>query len=237
MLRTGSQAMPRFLERRVGPASRSPSKITIQFLFSIAPRSMVRTIEIQGITSCLPATSPPCAKMKHASPTVRNLRKASTSSLLKAIFLRESRSRSNACYDSKKNSSPRLSRIFPERGDRKSTKDEVVVRPLSKVVKSPNSQGWNFDHCLNTRQPSAIRKARPFVTRLSDGHTHRREIERRLHQQQEFAGRLIDSFPDLILVLNTSARYTFVVPLQEILGYETQRNSGWILATALIPRI
>jgi len=40
--------------------------------------------------------------------------------------------------------------------------------------------------------------------------TERREMERRLHQQQEFARRLVDSFPDLILVLDISANYTFV---------------------------
>src|SRR5499427_2211881 len=51
--------------------------------------------------------------------------------------------------------------------------------------------------------------------------TERREIERRLRQQQEFARRLVDNFPDLILVLDTNSRYTFVSPRsREILGYE-----------------
>jgi two-component system NtrC family sensor kinase len=49
----------------------------------------------------------------------------------------------------------------------------------------------------------------------------RREMERRLHKEQEFARRLVDSFPDLILVLDTEAHYTFVSPrCQDILGYE-----------------
>ncbi len=51
--------------------------------------------------------------------------------------------------------------------------------------------------------------------------TERREIERRLRQQQEFARRLVDNFPDLILVLDTNRQYTFVSPRsREILGYE-----------------
>src|SRR5207245_390999 len=51
--------------------------------------------------------------------------------------------------------------------------------------------------------------------------TERREMERRLHQQQEFARRLVDNFPDLILVLDTNAHYTFVSPrCTEVLGYE-----------------
>src|SRR5215831_881808 len=51
--------------------------------------------------------------------------------------------------------------------------------------------------------------------------TERREIERRLRQQQEFARRLVDNFPDMILVLDTNKQYTFVSPRsREILGYE-----------------
>jgi len=56
--------------------------------------------------------------------------------------------------------------------------------------------------------------------------TERREMERRLHQQQEFARRLVDNFPDLILVLDAQSQYTFVSPrCEEVLGYalsETQ---------------
>jgi two-component system NtrC family sensor kinase len=55
--------------------------------------------------------------------------------------------------------------------------------------------------------------------------TERREIERRLHQQQELARRLVDSFPDLILVLDTEARYTFVSPrCTDILGYDLEET-------------
>src|SRR5439155_376727 len=53
--------------------------------------------------------------------------------------------------------------------------------------------------------------------------TERREMERRLHQQQEFARRLVDSFPDLILVLDANAHYTFVSPrCKDVLGYDIE---------------
>jgi len=53
--------------------------------------------------------------------------------------------------------------------------------------------------------------------------TERREMERRLHQQQEFARRLVDNFPDLILVLDTAAHYTYVSPrCKEVLGYDVE---------------
>jgi PAS domain S-box-containing protein len=50
--------------------------------------------------------------------------------------------------------------------------------------------------------------------------TERREMEHRLHQQQEFARRLVDSFPDLIFVLDADSHYTFISPrCHEVLGY------------------
>src|SRR2546425_4220176 len=53
--------------------------------------------------------------------------------------------------------------------------------------------------------------------------TEHREMERRLHQQQEFARRLVDNFPDLILVLDAASHYTFVSPrCKEVLGYDVE---------------
>jgi two-component system NtrC family sensor kinase len=57
--------------------------------------------------------------------------------------------------------------------------------------------------------------------------TEQREMERRLHREQEFAGRLMDSFPDLVIVLDTQARYTFVSPqIMDILGYRPEELIG-----------
>ena len=49
--------------------------------------------------------------------------------------------------------------------------------------------------------------------------TARREMERSLHEQQEFARRLIESFPDLIVVLDHDSKFTFVSNrIREVLG-------------------
>lgn len=63
--------------------------------------------------------------------------------------------------------------------------------------------------------------------------TERREIERRLQQEQEFVRRLIASFPDVIAVLDCEGRYTYIsqrvedmlgAPPREYIGEEvTQR--------------
>lgn len=50
--------------------------------------------------------------------------------------------------------------------------------------------------------------------------TERGQMERRLREEQEFVRRLVASFPDIIVVLDTNGRYTFVSPrIQEFLGY------------------
>ena len=84
--------------------------------------------------------------------------------------------------------------------------------------------------CLNTS--SAVRDTGGKIVRyqgaLADI-TERRSIEKRLYQQQEFARRLVDSFPDLIFVCDTERRYTFVSPkVEEVLGYNTQETIGTI---------
>ncbi len=57
--------------------------------------------------------------------------------------------------------------------------------------------------------------------------TQRREMEKRLHQEQEFARRLVDSFPDLIVVLDNMGRYTWVSPrIKEVLGYAPEELIG-----------
>jgi PAS domain S-box-containing protein len=51
--------------------------------------------------------------------------------------------------------------------------------------------------------------------------TERRKLERQLLQQEEFRRRLLESFPDLILVADLEERYTFVsARVRDLLGYE-----------------
>jgi PAS domain S-box-containing protein len=51
--------------------------------------------------------------------------------------------------------------------------------------------------------------------------TERRKLERQLLHQEEFRRHLLESFPDLILVVDLQERYAFVSPrVQDLLGYE-----------------
>jgi PAS domain S-box-containing protein len=69
---------------------------------------------------------------------------------------------------------------------------------------------------------SAIRDGAGKISRIQGtlvDITEHVEIERRLHQEQEFGRRLVECFPDLIVALDTDARFTFVSPRsEEILG-------------------
>ncbi len=57
--------------------------------------------------------------------------------------------------------------------------------------------------------------------------TERRKMEQQLAQQEEFRRRLLESFPDLILVVDPEERYTFVsARARDLLGYEPQDMLG-----------
>jgi PAS domain S-box-containing protein len=57
--------------------------------------------------------------------------------------------------------------------------------------------------------------------------TEKRKMERQLEHQEEFRSRLLESFPDLILVVDLEERYTFVSSrARDLLGYEPQEMLG-----------
>jgi PAS domain S-box-containing protein len=57
--------------------------------------------------------------------------------------------------------------------------------------------------------------------------TEQREMEHRLHREQQFARRLMDSFPDLVVALDAESRYTFVSPqIVDLLGYRPEELIG-----------
>jgi PAS domain S-box-containing protein len=64
----------------------------------------------------------------------------------------------------------------------------------------------------------------------------RLEMEKSLHQQQEFARRLIESFPDIICVLDREGCYTFVSNrVREALGYPPEELIGARFGTRIEP--
>jgi len=57
--------------------------------------------------------------------------------------------------------------------------------------------------------------------------TEKRNMERQLAQQEEFRSRLLESFPDLILVVDLGERYTFVSSRsKDLLGYRPDEMLG-----------
>ena len=88
-------------------------------------------------------------------------------------------------------------------------------------------------HCLVSG--FIIRDASSQMTRIQGAMvdiTERREIENKLHQEQEFVRRLVASFPDLVIVLDLEGRFTFVSgSMKEILGIAPEefvgQSLGW----------
>ena len=57
--------------------------------------------------------------------------------------------------------------------------------------------------------------------------TEQREMERRLHREQEFLRHLMDSFPDMVVALDPESRYTFASPqVFDALGYRPEDLIG-----------
>ena len=62
--------------------------------------------------------------------------------------------------------------------------------------------------------------------------TERREIEKKLHKEQEFVRGLIDSFPDMVAVFDRDKKFTYVSPrVRDVLGVEPKdfigQQIGW----------
>ncbi len=135
-------------------------------------------------------------------------------------------------YDSKEELLGRkVSEVFVDHQQRSILTREVNRQPTpqGKEITLRRKDGQPLI-CLNTA--SAVRDTGGKIVRyqgaLADI-TERRAIEKRLYQQQEFARRLVDSFPDLIFVVDTERRYTFVSPkVAEVLGYDTDETIGTI---------
>ncbi len=125
--------------------------------------------------------------------------------------------------------SKKVSEIFVDEQQRSQLVHEVDRHPVTegREITLLRKDGQPII-CLNTA--SAVRDTGGQVVRyqgaLADI-TERRAMEKNLYKQQEFARRLIDSFPDLIFVVDAQRHYTFVSPrVKEILGHEPQDVIG-----------
>jgi PAS domain S-box-containing protein len=223
------RALPRFLERRVWNGIvqvRLKGRNSINY-FDCVMHAMLRGDEVQGITVL--------------ARDITALRKNEArftelfESLHEGIYIVTPDDRlidANPAlarmlgYDSKEEL---LSRTFadllPDEAQRRALREQVDNQPMvqGREITLTRKDGRPLI-CLNTA--GAVRDTSGRVVRYHGALmdiTERREMERRLYQQQEFARRLIDSFPDLIFVVDSTGHYTFVSPrVKDILGYEPE---------------
>ena len=227
------RAMPRFLERRVWNGivqirlkGRSPV-----FYFDCVAHAMLRGDEVQGIT--ILARDITALRKNEARFTEL------FESLHEGIYIAAPDDHlidANPAlarmlgYDSKEEL---LSRTFadllPDAEQRRALREQVENQPVvqGREITLTRKDGRPVV-CLNTA--GAVRDTSGRVVRYHGALidiTERREMERRLYQQQEFARRLIDSFPDLIFVVDNAGHYTFVSPrVKDILGYEMEETQN-----------
>lgn len=68
-----------------------------------------------------------------------------------------------------------------------------------------------------------VRRRQGTLVDISERH----QIEKRLQREQEFARRLVESFPDLVIALDRQGLYTFVSPRsKELLGFSPEELIG-----------
>src|SRR6266849_261956 len=223
------RAMPRFLERRVWtgiiPARLKARNAT--YYFDCVAHAMLRGNDVHGVTVL--------------ARDITALRKNEArftelfESLQEGIYIVTPDDRlldANPAlarmlgYDSKEEL---LSRTFadllPDEAQRRALRQEVENQSIiqGREITLTRKDGRPLV-CLNTA--GAVRDTSGRIVRYHGALmdiTERREMERRLYQQQEFARRLVDSFPDLIFALDAAGRYTFVSPrVKDILGYEPE---------------
>lgn len=142
-------------------------------------------------------------------------------------------------YDSKDELlAKRVSDVFVDESQRTSIIKEVNRQPSpqGREITLRRKDGQPLI-CLNTA--TAVRDPKGKVIRYQGALvdiTAQREVEKRLHKEQEFARQLVDSFPDLIFVVDTNRRYTFVSPkVSHVLGYEIAESIGMVFGERTHP--
>src|ERR1700674_3495259 len=223
------RAMPRFMERRhwegvVQIRLKSQSSV---FYFDCVAHAMMRADKIHGITVLARDVTALRKNEARFTELFESLQEGIYIITPEGSILEANPALVRMLgYDSKEDLLKReVAEIFVDQAERKLLKEQVEHQSMlqGREVTLIRKDGTSIV-CLNTA--AAVRDNAGHVVRYQGAVmdiTERREMERRLHQQQEFARRLVDSFPDLILVLDVAAHYTFVSPrVKEILGYEPQ---------------
>src|SRR6266403_61648 len=223
------RAMPRFTERRqwagvVQVRLKSQSSV---FYFDCVAHAMMRGDTVQGITVLARDVTALRKNEARFTELFESLQEGIYITTPDGAILDVNPALVRMLgYDSKEDVLKRqVPEIFVDRTGRKIVKDQIEHQPMiqGREITLIRKDGTSIV-CLNTA--TAVRDNGGHVVRYQGALmdiTERREMERRLHQQQEFARRLVDNFPDLILVLDTAGHYTFVSPRsKDVLGYEVE---------------
>jgi PAS domain S-box-containing protein len=225
------RAMPRFMERRQWSGVvqvRIKGRETL-FFFDCVAHAMMRDGEVNGITVLGRDVSALRKNEARFTELFESLQEGIYITTPDGTILDANPALVRMLgYDSKEELLKRqVGEILVDRAERKSMKEQVERQPMvqGREITLIRKDGTSIV-CLNTA--AAVRDNSGRVVRYQGALmdiTERREMERRLHQQQEFARRLVDNFPDLILVLDSASRYTFVSPrCSEILGYDVEES-------------
>lgn len=221
-----NRALPRFLERRqwTGVVQVRLKNQTSPFYFDCVAHAMLRDNQVQGIT----------VLARDVSALRRNETRFTElfETLQEGIYIATPDGRildvnpamvRMLGYESKEDLlKRRVPEILVDAAERKALMEQVERSSLiqGREITLLRKDGSSIV-CLNSA--AAIRDNSGKVVRYQGAVmdiTERREMEHRLHQQQEFARRLVDNFPDLILVLDAASHYTFVSPrCFDVLGY------------------
>lgn len=141
------------------------------------------------------------------------------------------------------------------------SRDELLNHPLSEFVVNPeqwqaNQRALALSGAVRDQEVTLRRRDGSTVTCLhaaalirdTGGRvrrhqgtlvdiTDRRAMEQRLHREEEFARRLVESFPDLVIALDRQGRYTFISPRsKELLGFSPEELTGTLLGERMAPR-
>src|SRR5258708_3773711 len=225
------RAMPRFMERRqwagvVQVRLKSQSSV---FYFDCVAHAMMRGDTVQGITVLARDVTALRKNEARFTELFESLQEGIYITTPDGVILDVNPALVRMLgYDSKEDVLKRqVPEIFVDRTELKIVKDQIEHQPMiqGREITLIRKDGTSIV-CLNTA--TAVRDNGGHVVRYQGALmdiTERREMERRLHQQQEFARRLVDNFPDLILVLDTGSHYTFVSPrCKDVLGYEVEET-------------
>jgi two-component system NtrC family sensor kinase len=225
------RAMPRFMERRVwaGVIQLRVKNQAAVLYFDCVAHAMMRDDEVHGITVLARDVSALRRNEARFTELFESLQEGIYITTPDGIILEVNPALVRMLgYDSKEELLKRqVSEIFVDQAERKSVIEQVDRQAMiqGREITLIRKDGTSIV-CLNTA--AAVRDNSGRVVRYQGAVmdiTERREMERRLHQQQEFARRLVDSFPDLILVLDSASHYTFVSPrAAEVLGYDPEET-------------